>query len=88
MMITFGMSPRDVLTIAMMTTGLVVAVTSGAPTNSDAEDYDMLADKDAQSTDKGNKRWAGWADWAGWAPISIQVKIYYLKIYAQVLHMR
>lgn len=79
MMIAFGMLPRDVLTIAMMTTGLVVAVTSGAPTNSDTEDYEMLADKDAQSTDKGKTRWAGWAS------ISIQV---YLKIYAQVLHMR
>ncbi|XP_011049667.1 PREDICTED: BMP and activin membrane-bound inhibitor homolog [Acromyrmex echinatior] len=54
MMIAFGMLPRDVLTIAMMTTGLVVAVTSGAPTNSDAEDYEMFADKDAQSTDKGS----------------------------------
>ncbi|XP_018393982.1 PREDICTED: BMP and activin membrane-bound inhibitor homolog [Cyphomyrmex costatus] len=47
------MLQRDVLTIiAMVTTSLVVVVTSGAPTNSDAEDYEMLADKDAQSTDK------------------------------------
>lgn len=48
------MLPRDVLTVAMLTTGLVVIVTSGAPTNLDPEDYEMLADNGARSIDKGN----------------------------------
>ncbi|XP_011703811.1 PREDICTED: BMP and activin membrane-bound inhibitor homolog [Wasmannia auropunctata] len=46
------MLSRDVLTIAMMTTSLVVAVTSGAPTNLDPEDYEVLADNEARSIDK------------------------------------
>lgn len=53
-MVAFGMLPRDVLTIAMVTTGLIVAVISGAPTNLDPEDYEVLADDEARSIDKGN----------------------------------
>lgn len=53
-LVAFGMLPRDVLTIAIVTTGLVVIVTSGAPTNLDPEDYEMLADNGARSIDKGN----------------------------------
>lgn len=52
-LVAFGMLPRDVLTVAMLTTGLVVIVTSGAPTNLDP-DYEMLADNGARSIDKGN----------------------------------
>lgn len=48
------MLPRDVLTIAMVTTSLIVAVISGAPTNLDPEDYELLADNEARSIDKGN----------------------------------
>jgi len=49
------MLPRDVLTIAMMTTGLVVVVTGGVPTNLDPEDYEMLTDNgEARSIDRGN----------------------------------
>jgi len=48
------MLPRDVLTIAMVTTGLIVAVISGAPTNLDSEDYEVLADNEARPIDKGN----------------------------------
>jgi len=47
------MLPRDVLTIAMMTTGLVVVVT-GVPTNLDPEDYEVLTDNEARSIDRGN----------------------------------
>jgi len=50
----FGMLPRDVLTIAMMTTGLVVVVTGGVPTNLDPEDYEVLTDNEARSIDRGN----------------------------------
>lgn len=51
------MLPRDVsttLTIAMVTTSLIVAVTSGAPANLDPEDYEVLVDNEARSIDKGN----------------------------------
>ncbi|XP_071570519.1 BMP and activin membrane-bound inhibitor homolog isoform X2 [Temnothorax nylanderi] len=49
------MLPRDVLTIAMVTlvtTALIVGVTSGAPTNFDPEDYEVLADNEARAIDK------------------------------------
>lgn len=48
------MLPRDVLTIAMVTTSLIVALTNGAPANFDPEDYEVLADNEARSIDKGN----------------------------------
>ncbi|XP_011873557.1 PREDICTED: BMP and activin membrane-bound inhibitor homolog [Vollenhovia emeryi] len=50
------MLPRDALTIAMVTTALVVAVTSGAPTNLDPEDYEVLADNKAKLIDKDSSR--------------------------------
>lgn len=53
-LVAFGMLPRDVLTIAMVTTSLIVIVISGAPTNLDPEDYEVLADNEARPIDKGN----------------------------------
>ncbi|KAL0101055.1 hypothetical protein PUN28_018724 [Cardiocondyla obscurior] len=47
------MLPRDVLTmLAIATTGLVVAVARGAPTNLDPEDYEALADHETHPVDK------------------------------------
>ncbi|XP_036139478.1 BMP and activin membrane-bound inhibitor homolog [Monomorium pharaonis] len=47
--IAFGMLPRDLFAVAMLTIGLVVVVTSGAPTNLDSEDYEMFTDNEGRS---------------------------------------
>lgn len=46
------MLPRDLVTLAVMTS-LAVAVVDGAPA-ADPEDYEVFADDEARSADNGN----------------------------------
>lgn len=49
------MSPRDLVTFAMMVMTSLAVVVNGAPSaNLDPEDYEVLADDETRSTDNGN----------------------------------